>query len=133
MYTQYQNNGNYRSPSQNALNQKIPLYQDYVQFATGYYDYVLIVGDYENGKFTDATIYEISTDDGYEFNVIRNTEATISVSNEYYTYSNVLDGQSYYNQAQINDSYSLSLIGFALAFALPLFAIFSLIRGKFRR
>lgn len=132
MYTQYQNNGNYRNPSQTALNNKIPLYQDYVQFATGQYSYVLIVGDYNNGRFEDATIYEISTND-YDFNVIRNTTAEIRVTNEYYTYSNVLDGQSYYNQAQINDSYSLSLISFTLAFALPLFAIFSLIRRKFRR
>lgn len=98
-YTQYRNSsGGYSSPNtqvvQTALNEAVPVKDDYIAFQTGQYEYTVVIGDYSNGTFNSATVVQIDRS-GSVYYVSRSqaSEVTCNISNEYYVYSSIGKGQ----------------------------------------
>lgn len=134
-YTQYRGNynNNYSSASNAVLNNKIPLFKDYIQFRSADDQYVLIIGDTKDGyNFTDATVYTVDgTSGSYTFNVTEEATTTAVVTNDYYTYGSYT--YSYYNQYQLNQALTDSVIGFSLTGGIAICVILALLRRLFSR
>lgn len=134
--TQYSNNGSYSSASNSVLNSRIPVFKDYVQIRSGANEYTLVVGSYDSDTdtFNDATVYTVSSSGSYSNNYdIESSNydsVSVNLSNEYYCYSNVYDGQSYYSEADLSNTFCLSLVGFTLCFAVIIALVFKLIRRR---
>lgn len=132
--TQYSNNGGYSSASNNVLNSRIPVFKDYVQIRSGDNSYTLVVGSYDHDTdtFKDATVYTVTSSGSYSSHYTIDTEnydsVSVNLSNEYYCYSNVYDGQSYYSQSDLSNSFALSAVGFTLCFSIIILLIFKVIR-----
>lgn len=134
-YTQYRGgyNNSYSSASNTVLNNYIPLFDDYIQFRSGDEQYVLIVGDTEDGyNFTDASVYTVDgTSGNYTFSQQDYDTVNTVVTNDYYTYGSYTF--SYYNQYQKNQALCDSLIGFTLTGGLAICVILALLRRLFVR
>lgn len=134
-YTQYRGNYNnsYSSASNTVLNNKIPLFKDYIQFRSGDEQYVLIIGDTEDGyNFTDATVYTVNGASGnYTFSVSNEPTTKAVVSNDYYTYGSFT--YPYYNEYQRNQALTDSVIGFSLTGGIAICVILALLRRLFFR
>ena len=134
-YTQYRSvtGQSYSSASNTVLNNKIPLFKDYIQFRSGQNQYVLIVGDTDNGyDFTDVTVYTVDGTSGTQtFSVHEYDTVTAVVTNDYYTYGSYT--YSYYNQYQLNQALCDSLIGFSLTGGIAICVILALLRRLFSR
>lgn len=134
-YTQYRGgyNNSYSSASNTVLNNKIPLFKDYIQFRSGEEQYVLIVGDTEDGyNFTDATVYTVNGASGnYTFAVTEEDNVTAVITNDYYTYGSYT--YSYYNEYQRNQALADSVIGFALTGGLAICVILVFLSRLFSR
>lgn len=134
-YTQYRGgyNNAYSSASNTVLNNKIPLFEDYIQFRSGDEQYVLIVGDTEDGyNFTDATVYTVNGASGnYTFSVTEENATTAVVTNDYYTYGSYTF--PYYNQYQRNQALADSVLGFGLTGGIAVCVILVLLRRLFSR
>lgn len=134
-YTQYRGtyNNTYSSASNTVLNTKIPLFEDYVQFRSGDDQYVLIIGDTEDGKtFQDATVYVVDGSSGTQtLTVSEYDSVTANVTNTYYTYNSI--DNNYYSKLQLNQAMSQSLIGFALTGGVAICAILVLLSRLFSR
>lgn len=99
-YTQYRNtSGGYSTPTaaivQSALNDAVPVRDDYLAFNNGQNSTVVIVGDYQDGKFEDATVITVdrSASSNYTVTTQEFSEVSYSVGNPYYTYSSIGMGQ----------------------------------------
>lgn len=134
-YTQYRSGTgqSYSSASNTVLNNKIPLFKDYIQFRSGQNQYVLIVGDTDNGyDFTDVTVYTVDGTSGTQiFSVNEYDAVSAVVTNDYYTYGS--HTYSYYNQYQLNQALCDSLIGFSLTGGIAICVILALLRRLFSR
>lgn len=134
-YTQYRigNNQTYSSASNTVLNNKIPLFKDYIQFRSGQNQYVLIIGDTSDGyNFTDATVYIVDGTSGNQtFEVSQEPSTKAVVTNDYYTYGSYT--YSYYNQYQRNQALTDSVIGFALTGGVAICVILAFLRRLFFR
>ena len=134
--TQFSNNGSYSSASNNVLNSRIPVFKDYVQIRSGDNIYSLVIGSYdqETDTFKDATVYTVTSSGSYnshyEINTANYDSVSVNLSNEYYCYSNVYDGQSYYTQSDLSNTLALSAVGFTLCFAIIISMVFRLIRRR---
>lgn len=127
-YTQYTNNyGGYASASQTALNSKIPLFKDYIQFRSGDDEYVLVIGttdDFVN--WTDVTVYTVETDGTYTLTAAEYDSCTTNCSNFYYTYNS--NNNHFYNEFQRNQALVDSLLGFSLSAGVIICVILCLLR-----
>lgn len=134
-FTQYRSGmgQSYSSASNTVLNNKIPLFKDYIQFRSGQNQYVLIVGDTDNGyDFTDVTVYTVDGTSGTQtFSVDEYDSVSAVVTNDYYTYGSYT--YSYYNQYQLNQALCDSLIGFSLTGGIAICVILALLRRLFSR
>lgn len=134
-YTQYLSgtNQSYQSASNTVLNNKIPLFKDYIQFRSGQNQYVLIVGKTEDGyNYTDATVYIVDGSSGNQtFEVKKESTTKAEVTNDYYTYGSYT--YSYYNQYQLNQALCDSVIGFSLTGGVAICVILVLLRRLFSR
>lgn len=134
-YTQYRGsyNNSYSSASNTVLNNKIPLFDDYIQFRSGDEQYVLIVGDTEDGyNFTDATVYTVNGASGnYTFDVTEEATTKAVVTNDYYTYGSYTF--PYYNNYQRNQALCDSIFGFAFTGGVAICVILALLRRLFSR
>lgn len=134
-YTQYRSGTgqSYSSASNTALNNKIPLFRDYIQFRSGQNQYVLIIGSTSNGyDFTDATVYTVDGSSGNQtFEVSEYDTVNAVVTNDYYTYGSYT--YSYYNQYQLNQALCDSLIGFSLTGGIAVCVVLALLRRLFLR
>lgn len=134
-YTQYRSgtNQSYSNASNTALNNKIPLFEDYIQFRSGQNQYVLIIGDTKDLKtFTDATVYTVDGSSGtQEISVQEYDTVTANWSNSYYTYNSF--DMPYYNQFQRNQALTDSVIGFALTGGLSICVLLVLLSRLFSR
>ena len=134
-YTQYRSGTGqtYSSASNTALNNKIPLFKDYIQFRSGQNQYVLIIGDTSNGyDFTDVTVYTVDGTSGtQQLEVAEYDSVSAVVTNDYYTYGSYT--YSYYNQYQLNQALCDSLIGFSLTGGIAICVILALLRRLFSR
>lgn len=98
-YTQYRNSyGSYSSPNtqvvQTALNEAVPVRDDYLAFQTDQYEYTVVIGEYEDGTFNNATVVQIDRSDSiYTVSRSEVEEVTCNISNEYYVYSSLGMGQ----------------------------------------
>ena len=114
-YTQYRNSsGGYSSPNtqvvQTALNKAVPVKDDYLAFQSGQYEYTVVIGDYEDGVFSDATVVQIDrTNSVYTVSRSQVSEVTCDIRNEYYTYSSIGMGQ-YIDYPRSNYYISLSVM-----------------------
>lgn len=134
-YTQYRSgyNNAYSSASNTALNNKIPIFKDYVQFRSGDSQYVLIIGDTEDGHaFTDATVYSIDGSSGTQtLNVNEYEEVYANYDNSYYTYNSF--NNDYYTVAQKHEALCNSLVGFSLTGGVAICVILVFLRRLFLR
>lgn len=134
-YTQYRGgyNNAYSSASNTALNNKIPIFEDYVQFRCGDNQYVLIIGDTEDGHtFTDATVYTVDGASGTQtLNVKEHEEVYASYDNNYYTYNSF--NNDYYTVAQKHEALCNSLVGFSLTGGVAICVILVFLRRLFLR
>lgn len=134
-YSQYRSgyNNAYSSASNNVLNTKIPLFKDYVQYRCGENQYVLIIGDTEDGHtFTDATVYTVDGTSGMQtLNVNEYEEVNANYTNYYYTYNSF--NNDYYTVAQKHEALCNSLIGFSLTGGVTICAILVLLSRLFSR
>ena len=134
-YTQYRSGTgqSYSSASNTVLNNKIPLFKDYIQFRSGQNEYVLIIGDTSNGyDFTDVTVYTVDGTSGTQtLEVAEYDSVSAVVTNDYYTYGSYT--YSYYNQYQLNQAFCDSLIGFSLTGGIAICVILALLRRLFSR
>lgn len=100
-YTQYRSTtGGYSSPTsaivQTALNDAVPIRDDYLAFQSGQNTTVVLIGQNDGGNtFTDVEVVVIdrSNSSSYTVSRLEYSEVTFSVSNEYYTYSSIGMGQ----------------------------------------
>lgn len=134
-YTQYRsgNNQTYSSASNAVLNNNIPLFEDYIQFRTGQYEYVLIIGKTDdNVTYRDATVYVVDGASGtQELTVSDYDTVTANYTNTYYTYNSF--NNPYYNKYQRNQALADSVIGFALTGGVAVCVILALLRRLFSR
>lgn len=134
-YTQYRSSTgySYSSASNTVLNNKIPLFKDYIQFRSGQSQYVLIIGSTSNGyDFTDAIVYTVDGSSGNQtFEVSEYDTVKAVVTNDYYTYGS--HTYSYYNQYQLNQALCDSVIGFSLTGGIAICVILALLRRLFLR
>lgn len=134
-FTQYRGgyNNSYSSASNTALNNKIPLFKDYIQFRSSDDQYVLIIGDTEDHKtFTDVTVYTVDGSSGTQvLSVNEYDTVTASYTNTYYTYNSF--DMPYYNQYQRNQALADSVIGFALTGGIAICVLLVLLSRLFSR
>lgn len=134
-YTQYRGNYNnsYSSASNNVLNAKIPLFEDYIQFRSGDDQYVLIIGDSDDCRtFQDATVYVVDGSSGTQtLSVNEYDSVTANVTNTYYTYNSI--DNNYYSKLQLNEALSHSLTGFFFTGGLAICVILVLLSRLFSR
>lgn len=85
-----QTNSSVSSAYQNFFLSHVPEGEDFIIFATDDY-YYCVYGSYDNGTFNDSTLIRISRTYGSQgvVDYISESTTTVSVSYEYYTYSNV--------------------------------------------
>lgn len=134
-FTQYRGgyNNSYSSASNTVLNNKIPLFKDYLQFRSDDEQYVLIIGETSDGyNFTDATVYSVNGASGnYTFDVDEYDNVAAVITNDYYTYGSYTF--PYYNEYQRNQALCDSLIGFTLTGGVAVCVILALLRRLFSR
>lgn len=133
-YSQYiSTNNSYSSASNTALNNKIPLFQDYIQFRSGQSQYVLIIGKTDNYTvFTEATVYIVDGASGTQtISVAEYDTVNVDVTNSYYTYNSY--DMPYYSQYQRNQALADSVIGFALTGGVAICVILAFLRRLFSR
>lgn len=134
-YTQYRGNYNntYSSASNTVLNNKIPLNGDYLQFRSGENQYILVIGETDNGyDFTDATVYIVNGASGNQtLSVLENQSVECNISNDYYTYSSFTN--DYYSPLQRYEALSNSLIGFTLTGGIAVCVVLLFISRLFSR
>lgn len=134
-YTQYRGgyNNSYSSASNSALNNKIPIFKDYVQFRSGDNQYVLIIGDTNDGHaFTDATVYSIDGSSGTQtLNVNEYDDVYANYDNNYYTYNSF--NNDYYTVVQKHEALCNSLVGFSLTGGVAICVILVFLRRLFLR
>lgn len=103
----------------------VPFGQDYVFARTGQYEYIFSVGDFEEGFFGSAEIWKITTgnyNSNYTFSHYTDGSFSLSVGNGL-IYSSVAP---YPSLEGVDYSYALFFVS---AFALCLFAVWSIIRN----
>lgn len=133
-FKQYKSyNNSYSGASNTVLNQKIPLFKDYVQFRTDQNTYVLIIGKSDNGyDFTDVTVYTVDGSSGTQtLSVSEYDEVTADYDNPYYTYNNYTN--DYYSELERHDALANSLIGFTLTGGIAICVLLVLLRRLFSR
>lgn len=133
-YTQYKSTGgSYSSASNSVLNTKIPIFEDYIQFRTGQYSYVLIIGKTDNfTDFTDATVYVVDGTSGNQTLTVTGYDTvTADYDSFYYTYNSL--NNDYYTPLQRNQAMCDSLIGFSLTGGITICVLLALLRRLFSR
>lgn len=103
----------------------VPFGQDYVFARTGQYEYIFAIGDFEEGFSGSSEIWKITTgnyNSNYSFNHYIDGSFSLSVGNGL-IYSSVAP---YPSLEGVNYSYALLFVS---AFALCLFAVWSIIRN----
>ena len=137
MITQYSNNGSFGSPSadiQNIVANSVSVLDQYILFQTGQNEYTALIKNLASKEVEQIVISRSSSSGSSAYSVNRSSVADFeySVSNEYYTYSNVGIGKSLdipsYEGIQ---TYGLTFIVCVLCFAI-LFkgALFKCLKSK---
>lgn len=87
-FTQYRSTSGHSSAPETSLSNYISNYHDYFSMRTAQNESIMIIGDYENGSYEDATVYTYNSD-SRNISVSEYEKVTCTVYENYYARGNI--------------------------------------------
>ena len=122
-FTQYRNSNGYSSSPESMLSNYVSNFKDYFSMKISYDQSIMVIGDYDNGVYKNATVYLYDSD----YRTITKSEydnVSCTVYQNYYTRGNC---EGIPSVPTYTSEYNLSFIFFGFV-ALSLFCVTFLLR-----